>query len=206
MALAAIEGTETLTQFAERFVVHAHQISQSRSQTVARAAEVSAAAEDRRGAVTQVDLMALHTKIGQQALELDFLSSALGSLPARAQGDDRPDAPLGGHAAGYVARPVARLGLLHAPPRGGGRPGADAADRRTASGAPLCRQPDAPRSAARRRLRRRPRPHQHAHALHGDLGDVSPAADESATPRTPSSRIFCGRSRSIGRIRSGPPI
>lgn len=78
VALAALEGTETLTQLAERFDVHAHQIAQWRSQLVARAAEVFAAAEDRRGAVAPVDLKALHAKIGQQALELDFLSSALG--------------------------------------------------------------------------------------------------------------------------------
>lgn len=81
VALAALEGTETLPQLAERFDVHAHQIAQWRSQLVARAAEVFAAAEDRRGAVAPVDLKALHAKIGQQALELDFLSSALGQPP-----------------------------------------------------------------------------------------------------------------------------
>ena len=80
VALAALEGTETLTQLAERFDLHAHQIAQWRSQLVARAAEVFAAAEDRRPA-TPVDLKALHAKIGQQALELDFLASALGQPP-----------------------------------------------------------------------------------------------------------------------------
>lgn len=80
VALAALEGTETLTQLAERVDIHAHQITQWRSQLVARAAEVFAAAEDRRAAAP-VDLKALHAKIGQQALELDFLSSALGQPP-----------------------------------------------------------------------------------------------------------------------------
>ena len=80
VALAALEGTETLTELAQRFDVHAHQIAQWRSQLVARAAEVFATAEDRRAA-TPVDLKALHAKIGQQALELDFLSSALGQPP-----------------------------------------------------------------------------------------------------------------------------
>ncbi|MGH2375042.1 MAG: IS3 family transposase [bacterium] len=78
VALAALEGTETLTVLAQRFDVHAHQIAQWRRQLVARAAEVFATAEDRRAA-TPVDLKALHAKIGQQALELDFLSSALGA-------------------------------------------------------------------------------------------------------------------------------
>jgi len=50
VALAALEGTETLTQLAERVDIHAHQIAQWRSQLVARAAEVFAAAEDRRAA------------------------------------------------------------------------------------------------------------------------------------------------------------
>lgn len=82
VALAALEGTETLGQLAERFDLHAHQIAQWRSQLVRRAAEVFAASEaDRRGAPAPVDLKALHAKIGQQALELDFLSNALGQLP-----------------------------------------------------------------------------------------------------------------------------
>ena len=82
VALAAIEGTETLAQLADRFDLHAHQIAQWRSQLVARAAEVFAAAEgDPRGAAPPVDLNALHAKIGQQALELDFLAGALGKLP-----------------------------------------------------------------------------------------------------------------------------
>ncbi len=81
VALAALEGTETLSQLAERFDLHAHQIAQWRTQLVKRAAEVFAAAEaDRRGA-PPVDLKALHAKIGQQALELDFLAGALGQPP-----------------------------------------------------------------------------------------------------------------------------
>ena len=80
VALAALEGTETLAQLAERFDLHAHQIAQWRSQVVARAAELFAAAEDRRATVP-IDLKALHAKIGQQALELEFLASALGQPP-----------------------------------------------------------------------------------------------------------------------------
>ncbi len=45
VALAAIEGSETLAQLADRFDLHAHQIAQWRTQLLARAAEVFAAAE-----------------------------------------------------------------------------------------------------------------------------------------------------------------
>ena len=41
-----------------------------------RAAEVFATAADHRGPAP--DLKALHAKIGQQALEIDFLAGALG--------------------------------------------------------------------------------------------------------------------------------
>ena len=53
VVLAALEGNATLSELAQRFDVHAHQI----------------------------DVKTLHAKIGQQALELDFLSNALGRGP-----------------------------------------------------------------------------------------------------------------------------
>lgn len=78
------EGSETLAQLADRFDLHAHQIAQWRAQLVARAAEVFAAVEgDPRGTAPPIDLKALHAKIGQQALDLDFLAGALGTRPDR---------------------------------------------------------------------------------------------------------------------------
>ena len=56
--------------------------SRRRTQLIARTAEVFAAAEgDPRGTSPPVDLKALHAKIGQQALKLDFLAGARGRLP-----------------------------------------------------------------------------------------------------------------------------
>ena len=81
VALAALEGSETLAQLADRFDLHAHQIAQWKAQLVARAADVFAAAEAPPGGAPPVDLKGLHAKIGQLALENDFLAGALGQLP-----------------------------------------------------------------------------------------------------------------------------
>lgn len=75
---AALQGDETLAQLAERFDVHPNQITQWKSQLLERAAEVFAS-----GAPPVAEgpsLKELHAKIGQLALENDFLSRALGKL------------------------------------------------------------------------------------------------------------------------------
>lgn len=74
VALAALEGEATLNELAQRFDVHANQIAEWRRQLVARAAEAFADGERPE----PIDVKALHAKIGQQALEVDFLSNALG--------------------------------------------------------------------------------------------------------------------------------
>ena len=79
VALAALEGTATLAELAQRFDVHANQITEWRRQLVAHAAAAFAAEDERREA--PIDVKALHAKIGQQALELDFLANALGRSP-----------------------------------------------------------------------------------------------------------------------------
>lgn len=78
VALAALEGNATLTDLAQRFDVHANQIAEWRRQLVTHAAE---AFSDGERAEPPIDVKALHAKIGQQALELDFLSNALGRGP-----------------------------------------------------------------------------------------------------------------------------
>ena len=76
MAIAALKGDETLAALAEKFDVHPNQITQWKTQLLENATNVFATAMEKRSA--EPDLKALHAKIGQQALEIDFLAGALG--------------------------------------------------------------------------------------------------------------------------------
>ena len=79
VAIAAVKGDQTLVQLAERFDVHPNQITQWKTELLQRAAEVFAAtAAEKRD--QGPDVKTLHAKIGQLALENDFLSNALGRI------------------------------------------------------------------------------------------------------------------------------
>jgi transposase len=75
VALDAIRGDKTLAELAKLHDVHPNQITDWKNQMIERAASVfgSEAASE-----PKTDMKELHAKIGQQALEIDFLAGALG--------------------------------------------------------------------------------------------------------------------------------
>jgi transposase len=77
VALAAIKGEKTLSELAERFDVHANQITQWKSQLQEGATGVFGGEAKAEAATAAVDLKSLHAKIGQLTLENDFLEGAL---------------------------------------------------------------------------------------------------------------------------------
>jgi transposase-like protein len=78
VALGALKGEETLAQLAERFDVHANQITQWKSQLLEGVSDVFSSGSPRPQ--EGPSLKELYAKIGQQALEIDFLTVALGKL------------------------------------------------------------------------------------------------------------------------------
>src|SRR5215831_702013 len=75
VAIAAIKGDRTLVQLAEQFDVHPNQISTWKDQLLEGAAEVFATSSSARPSTPEVDIKALHAKIGELTLENDFLES-----------------------------------------------------------------------------------------------------------------------------------
>ena len=75
VALAAVKGDKTLSELAAHFDVHPTQITQWKTQLLERAASVFEG--NTKGSEPPVDLKALHAKIGELALENDFLEGAL---------------------------------------------------------------------------------------------------------------------------------
>lgn len=75
VALAAVRGDKTLAELAQQHDVHPNQITDWKNQLLARAADVFGG--EPSPAEPTIDLKALHAKIGQLALENDFLESAL---------------------------------------------------------------------------------------------------------------------------------
>ena len=75
VALAVCRGDKTLAELAEQFGVHPTQITEWKQQLLTRAVDVFGGTT--KATLDAPDLKVLHAKIGQLALENDFLESAL---------------------------------------------------------------------------------------------------------------------------------
>lgn len=77
VALAALAGDKTIAEVAQHYQVHPNQVSTWKAQLVERAAQVFGA-ESTEPPERSPIVKELHAKIGQLAMENDFLSGALG--------------------------------------------------------------------------------------------------------------------------------
>lgn len=81
VALAAVQGERTVAELAAQYEVHPNQVQTWKKQLLASAADIF----DREGGGTstqdvEAQLKELHAKIGELAMEKDFLSKALGRV------------------------------------------------------------------------------------------------------------------------------
>ncbi len=77
VALEAIKEEQTLVELSERFQIHPNQITQWKKQLLLKAEEVFAKEKKREEGPSVKEL---HAKIGQLAMENDFLAVALGRI------------------------------------------------------------------------------------------------------------------------------
>ena len=77
VALAAIKGDRTLAELSEQFDVHPNQITSWKAQLEGGAADVFGPGGGNGAAQPAIDVKSLHAKIGELALENDFLEGAL---------------------------------------------------------------------------------------------------------------------------------
>ena len=75
VALAAVKGDKTVVEIAQHYEVHPNQVTEWKRQLQEKAADVFEGKTPVGKA--EPDLKVLPAKIGQQALEIDFLSGAL---------------------------------------------------------------------------------------------------------------------------------
>src|SRR5882724_11605513 len=78
VALGAVKEDQTIAELAQRFAVHPTQVSEWKRQLLERSSEVFETTQDKQP--DGADVKDMQAKIGQLALENDFLSSALGRI------------------------------------------------------------------------------------------------------------------------------
>lgn len=76
VALEALKGDQKLVELSERFQVHPNQIAEWKKVLPERTSE----AFDKGAPLKEPNIKELHAKIGQLAMEIDFLSVALGRI------------------------------------------------------------------------------------------------------------------------------
>ena len=77
VALAALKGDKTLAELADQYDLHQNQIADWKKQLLKQAATVYGSTQENQSA-DEAQLKDLHAKIGELALENDFLAKALG--------------------------------------------------------------------------------------------------------------------------------
>mgnify|MGYP001160512975 CR=1 FL=1 len=80
VAVGALKGDKTLAELAEKFDVHANQIVQWKTQLLEGAIGVFLTPAEKREAGGGPSVKDMQAKIGQLALENDFLAGALGRI------------------------------------------------------------------------------------------------------------------------------
>ena len=80
VALAALKGDKTLAELSEKYDVHVSQIVQWKTQLLNGALEVFLTPAEKRESQGGPSVKDMQAKIGQLALENDFLAGALGRI------------------------------------------------------------------------------------------------------------------------------
>ena len=80
VALAALKGDRTLGELAQKYDVHGNQITQWKTQLLDGAIGVFMSPAEKRGPEQGPSTKEMQAKIGQLALEVDFLEVALGRI------------------------------------------------------------------------------------------------------------------------------